>query len=205
VVVIAVCIFVGIAVIAVLAAIAIPSFARARQRAQATMAMSNARQLHQAVYRMVLDNSVAPNPDLGWPGDLAVSTVRPVVSLGQYVDRLVEYKYLERESLPQLFKAPGIPPYPGTGVFDSEYSPFKMYRVKETDLDTCLFLATRNFAYGSGLDPAVQPFGSQVGVIVRKGGDAQALTSEKAQSTEVGRLPGKENRGVETAESVLKM
>jgi type II secretory pathway pseudopilin PulG len=194
-----------LAIVAVLAAIAIPSFARARQRAQATMTMSHARQIQMAAMRMALDNEVAPDPALGWPGDLAKSPTRPVTSLGDYVERLVEYKYLERGSLPVLFQAPGIPPYTGTAPFDAMYSPFKVYKVRASDPEDCLFLATRNFTYGSGLDPATKPYGAQAGIVCRKDGSAQILRTEPAQKTDLGRLPGNASGGVETAESVLKM
>lgn len=193
-----------VGIIALLAAIAIPSFLRARQRAQATMTLNNAHQIQMAAMRMGLDNDVAPSPALGWPGDLAQSPTAPVTSLVDYVERLVEYKYLERTALPKLFQAPGVPPYPVTTRFDAIYSPFKVYKVRAIDRDDCLFLATRNFTYGSGLDPAAQPYGTQAGVVCRKDGSAQILRAEQATSTGIGRLPA-ETGGVETAASVLKM
>ncbi len=194
-----------IAIISVLAAIAFPAFSAARHRAQATLALSNARQIQMAAMRMALDNEAAPDPALGWPGDLAQSPTRLVTSLAEYVDRLVEYKYLAREDLPKLFRAPGIPQYPGAGAFDAMYSPFKIYRVQENDSDDCLFLATRNFTYGIGLDPAAKPFGAQNGIVCRKDGTALTLHAEQAKTTDFARLPGEAGKGVETATSVLKM
>lgn len=208
-VLIAVAVIVGgffvVAIIGVLAAIAVPSFARARSQAQATMTLSNARQLQLAAMRMALDNDAAPDPALGWPGDLAKSPARPVVTVGDYIERLVEYKYLERADLPKLFAAPGIPAYTGSGNFDSAFSPFKIYRVRTADSGDCLFLATRNFTFGLPLDSATQPFGSKVGVVVDKGGAARVI---RYGNEPVGHLPadadGDQSRE-ELPSSILKM
>ena len=59
-----------IAIIAILAALAIPNITAALTSGQLTQTLNNAKQLHLATTRMVLDSSVSPDPKLGWPGDI---------------------------------------------------------------------------------------------------------------------------------------
>lgn len=189
-------------VVAVLAALALPSINSAQERAQATMCLSDARQLHMATYRMVLDNAANPDPALGWPGDLAKSPVRPVTNLSDFFERLVEYKYVDRADLSTLLRAPGVPTYTGTAPFDPACSPFKVYRVTEDDADDCLFIATRNYTFGQVLDPAAKPFGAKAAVVCLKSGECRTVRQAQVAAS-TGRLPGGEPK--EKPESVLKM
>jgi hypothetical protein len=154
-----------------------------------TTALSNGRQIHQAVYRMVLDGAATEPPSLEWPGDIAAAKTSPVTTSGQLVERLVELKYFERGSVAKLFVAPGRPVYPGTGPFEGKYSPYFFFKVTEKDDDTAIFLATKNFHYGAALDPK-GPWGEEGCVIVRKAGDALMLTSGQAMNKNIGVMPG---------------
>jgi prepilin-type N-terminal cleavage/methylation domain-containing protein len=178
-----------IAIIAILAALVLPSISGAFDKAKLTTALSNGRQIHQLTYRMVLDTAASPNPDLGWPGDLFKSTTRPVATIGQFVDRLVEYKYLDKGQLGKLFAGPGITTYSGTGPFQGSNCVFNIFKVEENNLDTTLFLATKNFTFGSDLDKTM-PYGESGAVIVRKGGDAQSLSGGAAKNKNIGVMPG---------------
>ncbi|HEV7402844.1 MAG TPA: prepilin-type N-terminal cleavage/methylation domain-containing protein [Chthoniobacteraceae bacterium] len=179
-----------IAIIAILAALVLPSITGAFNRAKLTTALSNGRQIHQSTYRMVLDNAANPNPDLGWPGELAKAAANPVASTGQFVERLVQYKYVERGSLAKLFSGPApVTTYPGTGPFQGQNSVFNFFKIEDNDNDTAIFLATKNFTFGAALD-IKQPYGEQGCVVVRKGGDALMLTGGQAMNKNIGVMPG---------------
>ncbi len=194
-----------IAIIAILAALVLPNVASAFDKAKLTGALSNGKQIHQATLRMALDNAANPDPELGWPGDLAKATTNPVSSISQFVERLVDYKYLERGSLSKLFSGPNVSAYKGTGTFTGENSVYKIYLDRDSDYDTCLFLATKNFTFGQDLD-AKKPFSDKGCVIVHKGGDAIQLSSKQAKNKNVGLMPGstsQDSPGDEGASSVL--
>lgn len=194
---------IAIAIVLVLAALVLPSTGSV-DKARITSALSNGRQIHQAVYRMVLDGAASEPPSLGWPGDLAASKTNPLTTSGQFVEHLVEREYIDRGSLAKLFRAPGSPVYPGTGVFEGKYSPYFFFKVTEKDGEEAIFLATKNFHYGAALDPK-GPFGDKGCVIVRKGGDALSLTGNQAMNKNVGVMPGgtSENPGKQEG-NVLK-
>ena len=139
-----------IAIIAILAALVLPSITGAFNNAKLTTALSNGRQVHQATYRMVLDAAANPDPLLGWPGDLATAAAQPVNNVGDFVERLIKYKYFERGSVAKLFSGPSPSqdlrrhrPIPG------QNSVFLIFKVQDNDLDNCIFLATKNFKFGS--------------------------------------------------------
>jgi hypothetical protein len=145
--------------------------------------LNNARQIHIATLRMTTDASVTPDPKLGWPGDLP-----DIATLPDFVERLVEYKYIDRGDLKGLFTAPGIKPYPGMGRFKSENSAFKMYRVTDNDLSQVIFLATKNFTFGQPLDEKAAPYGKRGAVIFRKGGEGVIINDQQAADSGSGAL-----------------
>ena len=151
--------------------------------------LSNARQIHQSAYRMVLDNAAEPNPELGWAGDLAIAKNHPVATTGDYVERMVSFKYLDRVNLHKVFSIRDVPVYPGTGPFEGKYSVYTFFKITEKDEDTAVFLATKNFHYGAALDPKA-PYGERGSVIVHKAGDAQKLSAGQAMNKNVGLMPG---------------
>lgn len=192
---------IGVACIWILIALIRPSIGDDPPSGKSKMAtaLSNGRQIHQAAYRMALDNAAKPDPELGWPGDLAQAGVNPISLGSQYVERLVEYKYLDRGTLAKLFGGPGVTPYSGSGRFEGKNSVYHFYKIKDSDLDEALFLATKNYTFASALDEH-KPFGNKGAVIVRKGGDAQMLSAGGATQRNVGVMPGGtiENPGEQT-------
>lgn len=178
---------IGTVVVLILAALVFPGLEPPHR--SGPVALSNGRQIHQAAYRMVLDGAANPNPELGWPGDLAQATVNPISSVGEYVERLVKYKYLDRENLAKLFAGPSVTRYDGTGPFHGRNSVFQVYKIKDSDSDMAIFLSTKNFTYGAPLD-ATKSYGVKGAVIVRKGGDAQSLSKDGAKNRNVGVMPG---------------
>ena len=168
------------------------------------MRLSNGRQIHQATYRMVLDGKESGDANLRWPGDLANAGDHPVTTTGEFVEHLVAHKYLDRGSLAKLFAGPGVTTYSGKGPFEGRNSVFNIFKVTDTDEDTAIFLATKNFNFGGPLDQK-QPYGDDGCVIVRKGGDALRLTAGQAMKKEIGVMPGgtPENPG-EQKGNVLK-
>ncbi len=216
-------ILIASAVLMVLGVLVFPSATICIDRSRMTNALSNGRQIHQATYRMVLDTAADPNPKLGWPGDLAKDETHPVTTTGQFVERMVAYKYLERASLGRLFggparRAPDREPfslsnlfsksevisYPGSGPFEGRHSVFTFFNVTEKDSERVIFLSTKNFHFGAPLDP-MKPYGDEAGVILHKAGDAERLTADRAMSKKVGLMPGGtiENPGVQEG-STLK-
>jgi type II secretory pathway pseudopilin PulG len=186
----------GIVIVLAVAALVLPAISGPHHGSVLMAALRSGREIHQATSRMALDGAASEPPSVGWPGDLAAATTNPITTSGQFVEYLVDRKYLDRESLAKLFRGPGCPAYPGTGSFEGKYSPYFFFKVTEYDGDDAIFLATKNFHYGAPLD-VKGPYGDKGCVIVRKGGDAHLLTGGQAQNKYIGVMPGgtDENRG----------
>ena len=156
-----------IAIIAILAALAVPQIAAALVKGQLTQTLNNARQIQIATLRMTTDASVTPDPKLGWPGD-----VSDISTLSQFVERLIDYKYIDRGDVKSLFYAPGVKAYSGTGPISKDNSAFDIYPVKDTDVSQVIFIATKNFHFGQPLDahpPQYTPYGNKGAVIFHSG------------------------------------
>jgi hypothetical protein len=179
-----------LAVVLILVALALPITFDDHHTAGMRFAgtLSNARQIHQATYRMVLDGKESGDANLAWPGDLATAGDHPVTTTGEFVEHLVAHKYLDRDSLAKLFSGPKVTTYSGHGPFEGRNSVFDIYKVAETDKDTAIFLATKNFNFGGHLYQE-QPFGDKGCVIVYKGGDARMITEGQAMKKEIGVMP----------------
>ncbi len=180
---------IAVTLILILIALVYPSICSPCDKAKLTTALSNGRQIHQAAYRMALDAAESEPPGLAWPGDLAAAPINPVRTTGQFVEYMVNRKYLERGYLAKLFTAPDFPVYPGVGPFEGKYSIFHVFKVTVTDDETALFLATKNFHFGAPLDPK-RPYGDKGCAIVRKGGDALSLSAGQAMNKNIGVMPG---------------
>jgi prepilin-type N-terminal cleavage/methylation domain-containing protein len=172
-----------IAIIAILAALAVPQIAAALTKGQLTQTLNNARQIHIATLRMTTDASVTPDPKLGWPGD-----VTDISTLSGFVERLVEYKYIDRGDIKSLFYAPGVKAYRGTGPFDKENSAFDIYPVKDTDVSQVIYIATRNYEFGVPLKPTQSPYGNKGAVLFRKGGEGVIINDQQATHSSDGGL-----------------
>ena len=177
-------------------------------RGQLTQTVHNGRQIYIATQTMAEDGLADQDPRLGWPGDLAVSKSEPVNDLASFVERLVKFDYLNERDLAKLFTAPGVRAFSGPGRLEGNNSAFKIYLVTASDSPNVLFLATKNFTFGHGLDANTVPYRDKGFAIVRKGGDAQSFAGYAAQYREaIGVMPGHtklEDPGAETSTNVWK-
>ena len=200
-----------IAIIATIAAFALPAITGALTRGQLAQAVSNARQVHLATFAMTTDGTQTGDAKYAWPGDLAASadaTVK-ITSVADFVTRLVDNDYLKAGDL-KVFAAPGITPWVGTytkpadatssGSFSPQFTgttncAFKIYKVTDKDPGNTIFLATKNFTYTSNASTAVSstatPFGDKGFVIFHKGGDGTFYKKQQATNKSLlGNPPG---------------
>jgi prepilin-type N-terminal cleavage/methylation domain-containing protein len=200
-----------IAIIATIAAFALPAITGALTRGQLAQAVSNARQVHLATFAMTTDGTQTGDAKYGWPGDLAASQDQNVVitSVSDFVTRLVDNDYLKPGDL-KVFAAPGITPWNGSytkpadanskGAFAPQFDgstncAFKIYKVTEKDPGNAIFLATKNFSYSSNASTAINtttnPFGDKGFVVFHKGGDGTFYKRQQATSKQLlGYPPG---------------
>ena len=193
-----------IAIIAVLAAFAVPALTSALARGQMTGTMNNTRQLFLAGQQMALDGSTNADPTLVWPGDDATIT-----TLQAYCSRLVTNDYLKVGDLQKILSAPGAtctatsttagtPPV--TTVTLGGTSALKVYPVMETHSSNTIFAVTANYTYNTafGATPP-NPYGDKGFVVQRKGGDAAVYRKNQAAAgsgaganfqSSVGKKPG---------------
>ena len=190
-----------IAIIATIAAFALPAITGALVRGQLAQAVSNARQVHLATFAMTTDGTQTGDAKYAWPGDLAANTTDATVTVttvGDFVTRLVDNDYLKAGDL-KIFAAPGVTPWTGTytkpadatskGSFSPAFSgstncAFKIYKVTDRDPGNTIFLATKNFSYSSNSNTAISstatPFGDKGFVIFHKGGDGTFYKKQQA-------------------------
>jgi type IV pilus assembly protein PilA len=200
-----------IAIIATIAAFALPAITGALTRSQLAQAVSNARQIHLATFAMTTDGTQTGDARYAWPGDLAASADANVqiTSVADFVQRLVDNDYLKAGDL-KVFAAPGITPWNGTynkpaaadakGAFVPNFDgdkncAFKVYKVTDRDPGNAIFLATKNFSYTSNVNTAISttatPFGDKGFVIFHKGGDGTFYKKQQATSKQLlGTPPG---------------
>jgi prepilin-type N-terminal cleavage/methylation domain-containing protein len=197
-----------IAIIATIAAFALPAITGALTRGQLTQAVSNARQVHLATFSMATDGTQTGDAKYGWPGDLAVATTSPITSVPTFIQRLVDNDYLKPGDL-KVFTASGISPWNGTytpppstdspGSLDPAFTDtncaFKIYKVKDSDGSNAIFVATKNFTYSNvaatAIDATKQPFGDKGFVVFHKGGDGTFYKKQQATAKAIlGVLPG---------------
>src|SRR3954471_15381205 len=74
---------------ALLVWLALPDFPRGLD-GHPTQTMNNARQLYIAGFSMAVDYGTTGDELLGWPGDLAERKVKPVTTVNNYIQRLIE-------------------------------------------------------------------------------------------------------------------
>lgn len=195
-----------IAIIASLAAFAMPALTNALTRGQMTGSLNNVRQFYLAGYQMALDGASNSDPNLSWPGDDPNVATLTVAS---YSAKLIKNDYLKPGDLTKLLTAPGAactvtatgPDANGdyTVTYASGTPALKVYKVHDADSANTLFAVTKNYTYDTALVASDSPFGDKGFVLVRKGGDASilrknnatAITGQEAtfQAT-VGKRPG---------------
>ena len=191
-----------IAIIATIAAFALPAITGALTRGQLAQAVNNARQIYISTFAMATDGTQTGDAKYGWPGDLSLSqdpTVQ-IATVSDFVTRLVDNDYLKSGDL-KVFAAPGITPWNGTyqkpadanskGQFAPAFNgstncAFKIYKVTDRDAGTAIFLATKNFTFTSNSNSAINsttnPFGDKGFVIFHKGGDGTFYKKQQATS-----------------------
>lgn len=170
-----------IAIIAVLAAFAVPALTNALTRGQLTGTMNNSRQLYLAGFQMALDGATNSDSNLSWPGDGTVPA-----DLTAYVSKLVQNDYLKIGDLQKMLNAPGAtctvtaststPP----GATLAGTSALKVHKIKETDPSNTIFVSTANYIYNTAILPAAAPYGDKGFVVIRKGGDAATFRKNQA-------------------------
>jgi prepilin-type N-terminal cleavage/methylation domain-containing protein len=200
-----------IAIIATIAAFALPAITGALVRGQLTQAVSNARQIHLSTFSMATDGTQTGDAKYGWPGDLAASNDASVqiTTVKDFVLRLVDNDYLKPGDL-KIFAASGVTPWNGNyvpptgtgtvGAFTPEFNSetncaFKIYRAKENDGANTIFIATKNFTYSAtpatAIDSSKTPFGDKGFVVFHKGGDGTYYKRQQATAKPLlGLLPG---------------
>src|SRR5260370_1158752 len=92
------------AIIAVLAAFAVPAITSALTKGQLVGTVNNARQYYLAGYQMALDGNTNADVNYQWPGDY---TTPAITSLGAYSSKLVTNQYLKTGDLAKLLSGPG--------------------------------------------------------------------------------------------------
>src|SRR3954470_1365340 len=105
-----------IAIIATIAAFALPAITGALTRGQLAQTVNNERQIYLATFAMTTDGTQTGDAKYAWPGDLAQNTTDPTVTIatvGDFVQRLVDNDYLKSGDL-KVFAAPGVTPWVGT-------------------------------------------------------------------------------------------
>ena len=173
-----------IAIIAVLAAFAVPALTQALTRGQLTGTMNNARQLSLATFQMATDGSTNSDTNLTWPGDDAALTSSS--SLQLFCEKLVQNDYLKAGDLQKILTAPGAnctvtasaasPP----AVTLSGTSALKVHKVRETDPANTVFAVSSNYVYNATPTATAAPYADKGFVVIRKGGDASTFRKNQA-------------------------
>lgn len=177
-----------IAIIATIAAFAVPALTSALTKGQMTGTMNNARQLYLAGYQMALDGSSNNDATLAWPGDYAAAEVP---SMTKYVEKLIQNDYLKGGDLSKILSAPGSActttvdntANPPTVTSLAPKSAIKVYKVKDADASNTIFAVTANYTYNTALMTTNAPFGDKGFVVIHKGGDGVVLKKNNATST----------------------
>ena len=175
-----------IAIIAILAALAVPALTSALSKAQQTGTMNNGRQLYLAQFQMSNDGAATGDSTSAWPGDTA-----PADFLA-YCNQLVGKGYLKGADVLKLCSAPGAA-LAGTVTPATSTTPeilsvltgrsaLKFYLVKDADPANTIFGVTHNYTYNTALPGGTTPYGTKGFIVVRKGGDAIVLKEGQAQA-----------------------
>jgi hypothetical protein len=196
----------------VLALLVAPWMQRLYRQAHMIRLVGDCKQLATLATIMDHDGSSTGNPNLGYPGDLAAATGKArIVSLGDYVDRLIAGDYLKRGDVGSLFSGPGIPRWNGVGQITAANSAFKVFKITRSDPGQAIFLETRNYAYNRPLSRDALPLGDAGFVVGQKDTSATNYTAQQYNlwrqiGTLTGQAPGSEDHeapGTETASMML--
>jgi prepilin-type N-terminal cleavage/methylation domain-containing protein len=177
------------AIIAVLAAFAVPAITSALTKGQLVGTINNARQYYLAGYQMALDGNTNADPNYNWPGDY---TSPAITTVSAYSSKLVTNSYLKTGDLGKLLSGPGAivgatsATDPSTGVTTVTLTGtpgLKVYEIHDGDSANTIFAVSANYTYNTALPAATSPFGDKGFVVMRKGGDALSLRKNNATAT----------------------
>jgi prepilin-type N-terminal cleavage/methylation domain-containing protein len=177
------------AIIAVLAAFAVPAITSALTKGQLVGTINNARQYYLAGYQMALDGNTNADVNYNWPGDY---TSPAITTVSAYSSKLVTNSYLKTGDLGKLLSGPGAivgatsATDPSTGVTTVTLTGtpgLKVYEIHDGDSANTIFAVSANYTYNTALPAATSPFGDKGFVVMRKGGDALSLRKNNATAT----------------------
>ncbi len=176
-----------IAIIAILAALAVPALTSALAKAQMSGTMNNDRQFYLAQFQMSNDGAATGDSTSGWPGDIAPA------SFLAYCNVLLAKGYLKGADVLKLCSAPGAAlggtVTPATSTTPevlsnlSGRSALKFYLVTDANPSNTIFGVSHNYVYNTALSNGVTPYGTKGFCVVRKGGDAIVLKEGQALSS----------------------
>ena len=167
-----------ISIIAILAALALPSITGALTRGQAAQTMSNARQLYVATFNMAADGQTTGDTNLVWPGDSASP------SWSTWATGLTAGGYLSSNDFNKMLVAQGVTRPANTAVTAASPSALNVYQVKDSSPMQSIFITSANFVSpGTALVSTALPFGNKAFVVFRRGGDGLVYQGSQATNT----------------------
>ncbi|OLD85140.1 MAG: hypothetical protein AUG81_13280 [Verrucomicrobia bacterium 13_1_20CM_4_54_11] len=143
-----------IAIIAILAALAVPALTSALKKAQMSGTMNNARQLYLAQFQMSNDGAATGDASSAWPGDLITSGQLVAGDLGSdltsYINKFLLAKgYLKAGDFLKLLNAPAcsltaniVGGTPDTIVLNTGIAALKVYPVSDAAPSSAIFCVT---------------------------------------------------------------
>ena len=196
-----------IAIIATIAAFALPAITGALTRGQLAQTVNNARQIYLSTFSMTTDGSQTGDAKYAWPGDLSQSTDSTVqiTTVSGFVQRLVDNDYLKSGDL-KVFAAPGVTPWtggytapanattPGTlsppfngGTTGTSNCAFKIYKVTDRSSGNRHLFGDEELQFlvnfwTNAISTTTSPFGDKGFVIFHKGGDGTFYKRQQATS-----------------------
>jgi type IV pilus assembly protein PilA len=174
-----------IAIIALLAAILVPTVTNALENANRTRALSNGRGIYQAIFAAHLETINFPPDETVWPTDQSVGSNTPDTTSTGYFTRLIRDDILTRDF--GLFAAGDFRAareLDGQNGFTEENNAWNVtQRASNSSSSQVPFLTTRNLANtrledpegGGNLTFDEQPYGDRALVVVRVGGGGEVI------------------------------
>ena len=176
-----------IAIIAILAALAVPALTSALNKAQQTGTMNNGRQLYLAQFQMSNDGAATGDASSSWPGDLPTLPT----TITEYLNVLCGKGYLKGGDAIKLMTAPSasytatVTTVNGIDTLSAGAGnpALKVWMNQDVDPATTVFCASHNYVYDTALAVAAVPYGTKGFITIRKGGDASVFRVGQAVDT----------------------
>ncbi len=176
-----------IAIIAILAALAVPALTSALDKAQMTGTMNNARQLYIAQFQMSNDGAANSDATSAWPGDLPTLPA----TVHDYLNVLLEKGYLKGGDAIKLLNAPGAA-YTATVTTTNGIDQLsaaggtpalKIWLCQDANPASTIFATSLNYIYDTPPLATAVPYGVKGFVTIKKGGDASVYRAGQAVDT----------------------